>query len=51
MSVPSRYVSLQKNIEEMDTVLNTGCEARKQEQRTNAIATGENQRLQEELDR
>nr|KAF6499348.1 coiled-coil domain containing 88C [Molossus molossus] len=38
-------------LEEMESVLNTGCEALQQEQRTNAIAKGENQRLQEELDR
>ncbi|XP_036102204.1 protein Daple-like [Molossus molossus] len=39
------------DLEEMDTVLNTGCEAGKQEQRMNAIATDENQRLWNELDR
>ncbi|KAM7158003.1 protein Daple-like isoform 4-T4 [Molossus nigricans] len=38
-------------LEEMESVLNTGCEALQQEQRTNAIAKGENQRLREELDR
>ncbi|KAM7121094.1 uncharacterized protein WM277_019433 [Molossus nigricans] len=37
--------------EEMETVLNTGCEAQQQEQRTNAIAKRENQRLRDELDR
>lgn len=41
----------QEELEERESVLNTGCEALQEEQRTNAIAKGENQRLQEELDR
>ncbi|KAM7121096.1 protein Daple-like [Molossus nigricans] len=36
---------------EMETVLNTGCGAQQQEQRTNAIAKSENHRLQDELNR
>ncbi|KAM7121091.1 protein Daple-like [Molossus nigricans] len=36
---------------EMETVLNTGCGAQQQEQRTNAIAKSKNHRLQDELDR
>lgn len=37
--------------QEMEMVLNTGCGAQQQEQRTNAIAKSENQRLRDELDR
>ncbi|XP_036102199.1 protein Daple-like [Molossus molossus] len=36
---------------EMETVLNTECGAQQQEQRTDAIAESENQRLRDELDR
>ncbi|XP_058423541.1 protein Daple isoform X2 [Diceros bicornis minor] len=38
-------------LDELEKVLNTEREALQQEQRTNAIAAGENQRLQGELDR
>lgn len=38
-------------LEELEKVLNTEREALQQEQRTNAIASSENQRLQGELDR
>ncbi|XP_038608801.1 protein Daple isoform X2 [Tachyglossus aculeatus] len=38
-------------LEELETVLKTEREALQQEKRTNAIATGENQKLRDELDR
>ena len=38
-------------LEELEKALNSEREALQQEQRTNAIAVGENQRLREELDR
>uniref|UniRef100_A0A8C8SDZ7 Coiled-coil domain containing 88C n=1 Tax=Pelusios castaneus TaxID=367368 RepID=A0A8C8SDZ7_9SAUR len=49
-----RYNSLVKHkadLEELEIVLKTEREALQQEKRTNAIATGENQKLREELDR
>ncbi|XP_067403179.1 protein Daple isoform X2 [Emydura macquarii macquarii] len=49
-----RYNSLVKHkaeLEELDTVLKTEREVLQQEKRANAIATGENQKLREELDR
>nr|XP_025046745.1 protein Daple [Pelodiscus sinensis] len=49
-----RYNSLEKHkaeLEELENVLRTEREVLQQERRTNAIATGENQKLREELDR
>ncbi|KAM9653714.1 protein Daple isoform 4-T5 [Morphnus guianensis] len=49
-----RYNSLMKHkaeLEELETVLKTEREVLQQERRSNAITTGENQKLREELDR
>ncbi|XP_010214040.1 PREDICTED: protein Daple [Tinamus guttatus] len=49
-----RYNSLMKHkaeLEELEVVLKTEREVLQQERRTNAITTGENQKLREELDR
>ncbi|KAM6274906.1 protein Daple [Porphyrio hochstetteri] len=49
-----RYNSLMKHkaeLEELEIVLKTDREALQQERRSNAITTGENQKLREELDR
>ncbi|KAM9291108.1 protein Daple [Morus bassanus] len=53
-SLGERYNSLMKHkaeLEELEIVLNTEREALQQERRSNAITTGENQKLREELDR
>lgn len=50
----TRHGDLQKRkveLEELEKVLSTEREALEREQRTNAIATSENQRLRGELDR
>lgn len=52
--LPGRHEDLLKHkaeLEELEKVLTTEREALQQEQRTNAIAASENQRLQGELDR
>lgn len=49
-----RYNSLMKHkaeLEELEEVLKTEREVLQQERRSNAITTGENQKLREELDR
>lgn len=49
-----RYSSLMKHkaeLEELELVLKTEREVLQQERRSNAITTGENQKLREELDR
>lgn len=55
MAVSStRHGDLQKQkaeLEELEKVLSTEREALQREQRTNAVATSENQRLRVELDR
>nr|XP_009688081.1 PREDICTED: protein Daple isoform X1 [Struthio camelus australis] len=53
-SLGERYNSLMKHkaeLEELEIVLKTEREVLQQERRTNAITTGENQKLREELDR